>query len=45
MQWRSGLNELLTGQFSRDKIKLHAAQFTWQKNKNQLINMLKGDAH
>jgi len=41
----NGLNELLTGQFSRDKIKLHAAKFTWQKNKNQLISMLKGNVH
>ncbi|WP_159816945.1 glycosyltransferase [Colwellia sp. 20A7] len=41
----NGLNELLTSQFSRDKIKQHAAQFTWQKNKTQLINMLKGDVH
>ena len=40
-----GLNELLACRFSRDKIKQHAAQFTWQKNKNQLIKMLKGEAH
>lgn len=36
----NGLNELLSRQWSREQIKQHAAQFTWQKNKTQLIEML-----
>ena len=37
----NGLNELLSHQWSREKIKQHASKFTWQKNKIQLIKMLK----
>lgn len=36
----NGLNELLSQQWFRDKIKQHASQFTWQKNKAQLVDML-----
>lgn len=35
-----GLNALLSCQWSREKIQQHASQFTWQKNKTQLIEML-----
>ncbi|XQW85350.1 glycosyltransferase [Thalassotalea piscium] len=41
----NGLNALLSRQFSSDKIKQHASQFTWQKNKEQLIGMLKANEH
>jgi glycosyltransferase involved in cell wall biosynthesis len=37
----SGLNDLLNHQWFKDEIKQHASQFTWQKNKTQLVNMLK----
>jgi len=36
----NGLNELLSRQFTADKIKQHALQFAWLKNKTQLIKML-----
>lgn len=38
-----GLNELLDQSWSREKIKQHALQFTWQKNKKQLLQMLKAN--
>ena len=36
----TGLNDLLNSEWSRDLIKQHASQFSWQKNKVQLIDML-----
>jgi glycosyltransferase involved in cell wall biosynthesis len=36
----SGLKELLNNHWSRKKIKQHALQFTWQKNKKLLLEML-----
>ena len=36
----TGLNDLLNREWSHDLIKQHASQFSWQKNKVQLIDML-----
>lgn len=36
----NGLIELLNSEWSREKIKRHAAQFSWQKNKQLLLEML-----
>ena len=39
-----GLSELLTRQWSREKIQQHGSQFTWQKNKKLLIEMLNANS-
>lgn len=42
-----GLTSVLTKTWSKEKIKQHSLQFSWEKNKTQLIQMLtlKGNSH
>ena len=42
-----GLTSVLTKNWSKEKIKQHSLQFSWEKNKTQLIQMLtlKGNSH